>query len=105
MIQGWLIARSILFFKQKRAYEMSIGDWSSDVCSSDLRYACRPAGVSGTFTWPKHGTARHSRRRTTSILTRMALKTHEMLLFMKHRASLLPAGSRVPSCHGASAAG
>src|SRR6184192_200617 len=23
-------------FKQKTAYEMSIGDWSSDVCSSDL---------------------------------------------------------------------
>src|SRR6184192_2302489 len=27
------------FFKQKTAYEMSIGDWSSDVCSSDLYYA------------------------------------------------------------------
>src|SRR3546814_13812398 len=25
------------FFKQKTAYEMRIGDWSSDVCSSDLR--------------------------------------------------------------------
>src|SRR3546814_9322287 len=24
------------FFKQKPAYEMSISDWSSDVCSSDL---------------------------------------------------------------------
>src|SRR3546814_1240696 len=24
------------FFKQKTAYEMSIRDWSSDVCSSDL---------------------------------------------------------------------
>src|SRR3546814_1564772 len=24
------------FFKQKTAYEMSISDWSSDVCSSDL---------------------------------------------------------------------
>src|SRR3546814_8516310 len=28
------------FFKQKTAYEMRISDWSSDVCSSDLR----PAG-------------------------------------------------------------
>src|SRR3546814_13951634 len=27
----------IFFFKQKTAYEMRIGDWSSDVCSSDLR--------------------------------------------------------------------
>src|SRR3546814_20022553 len=26
----------MLFFEQKRAYEMRISDWSSDVCSSDL---------------------------------------------------------------------
>src|SRR3546814_4700738 len=26
----------MLFFKQKTAYEMRIGDWSADVCSSDL---------------------------------------------------------------------
>src|SRR3546814_13545266 len=25
------------FFKQKTAYEMRISDWSTDVCSSDLR--------------------------------------------------------------------
>src|SRR5213594_457704 len=25
------------FFKQKTAYEISVRDWSSDVCSSDLR--------------------------------------------------------------------
>src|SRR3546814_3415663 len=31
-----------LFFKQKTAYEMRISDWSSDVCSSDLRHP-RPA--------------------------------------------------------------
>jgi len=24
------------FFKQKTAYEITYGDWSSDVCSSDL---------------------------------------------------------------------
>src|SRR3546814_3900383 len=27
-----------VFFKQKTAYEMRISGWSSDVCSSDLRY-------------------------------------------------------------------
>src|SRR3546814_3495147 len=27
----------IFFFKQKTAYEMRMSDWSSDVCSSDLR--------------------------------------------------------------------
>src|SRR3546814_7077563 len=30
---------SFFFFKQKTAYEMRISDWSSDVCSSDLRDA------------------------------------------------------------------
>src|SRR3546814_3409292 len=29
----------VFFFKQKTAYEMRISDWSSDVCSSDLRNA------------------------------------------------------------------
>src|SRR3546814_5596170 len=29
------------FFKQKTAYEMRISDWSSDVCSSDLRHPAR----------------------------------------------------------------
>src|SRR3546814_3233095 len=28
----------VFFFKQKTAYEMRISDWSSDVCSSDLRW-------------------------------------------------------------------
>src|SRR3546814_8193477 len=28
---------SFFFFKQMKAYEMRISDWSSDVCSSDLK--------------------------------------------------------------------
>src|SRR3546814_7911988 len=36
----------VFFFKQKTAYEMRISDWSSDVCSSDLkdrsRAGCAP---------------------------------------------------------------
>src|SRR3546814_4379392 len=38
------------FFKQKTAYEMRISDWSSDVCSSDLktrRSVDRDRAVSG----------------------------------------------------------
>src|SRR3546814_7237400 len=31
----------VFCFKQKTAYEMRISDWSSDVCSSDLRRAER----------------------------------------------------------------
>src|SRR3546814_10819037 len=38
MWQVELIIRHLFFFKQKTAYEMRISDWSSDVCSSDLRY-------------------------------------------------------------------
>src|SRR3546814_15752035 len=33
----------VFFFKQKTAYEMRISDWSSDVCSSDLRAEYSPA--------------------------------------------------------------
>src|SRR3546814_3659066 len=40
----------LFFFKQKTAYEMRISDWSSDVCSSDLR--------SGD-TEPRRGDERH----------------------------------------------
>src|SRR5881628_4117305 len=35
------------FFKQKTAYEMSVSDWSSDVCSSDLRGLPAPKVVVG----------------------------------------------------------
>src|SRR3546814_6705780 len=47
------IAVLMVFIKQKTAYEMRISDWSSDVCSSDLRSpptsASRPAHV----TWSR----------------------------------------------------
>src|SRR3546814_6486166 len=32
-----LLLCCVFFFKQKTAYEMRISDWSSDVCSSDLK--------------------------------------------------------------------
>src|SRR3546814_5920507 len=35
----------VFFFKQKTAYEMRISDWSSDVCSSDLK-------LRGVFNFP-----------------------------------------------------
>src|SRR3546814_15489638 len=34
----------VFFFRQKRAYEMRISDWSSDVCSSDLAAASLASG-------------------------------------------------------------
>src|SRR3546814_2644567 len=39
MYYYWLCDAFVFFFKQKTAYEMRISDWSSDVCSSDLRDA------------------------------------------------------------------
>src|SRR3546814_9930779 len=36
-----MIIVCLLFVKQKTAYEMRISDWSSDVCSSDLRSCLR----------------------------------------------------------------
>ena len=41
----WLLLLLFLFlffffFKQKTAYEIGTGDWSSDVCSSDLYCRC-----------------------------------------------------------------
>ena len=32
----WFGVVFFFFFKQKTAYEIGTGDWSSDVCSSDL---------------------------------------------------------------------
>src|SRR5881398_1189505 len=37
------------FFKQKTAYEMLSGDWSSDVCSSDLMRLTSSSRVAGGF--------------------------------------------------------
>src|SRR3546814_18234822 len=39
MFSSWLM--DFFLFKQNTAYEMRISDWSSDVCSSDLRPAGR----------------------------------------------------------------
>src|SRR3546814_19075409 len=39
----------VFFFKQKTAYEMRISDWSSDVCSSDLRIGREAAAVVADF--------------------------------------------------------
>src|SRR3546814_20778892 len=55
-------------FKQKTAYEMRISDWSSDVCSSDLRSRSR-GSAKGNKAWlriqsccPDASKMRHSRR-------------------------------------------
>src|SRR3546814_3168359 len=37
VLYRFVLFGGFFFFKQKTAYEMRISDWSSDVCSSDLR--------------------------------------------------------------------
>ena len=39
------------FFKQKTAYEIGTGDWSSDVCSSDLEGSKGSLIRNGWFQW------------------------------------------------------
>src|SRR3546814_4186013 len=39
----------VFFFKQKTAYGMRISDWSSDVCSSDLKLAALDDGKARTI--------------------------------------------------------
>src|SRR3546814_1307938 len=50
------------FFKQKTAYEMRISDWSSDVCSSDLR---RPPRA------PRHHVSRRRHERLSRQRARL----------------------------------
>src|SRR3546814_5756131 len=46
----FLLLSVFFFFKQKTAYEMRISDWSSDVCSSDLRrQGVESGGVTGAL--------------------------------------------------------
>src|SRR5881628_3415297 len=53
------LARAVFFFKQKTAYEVSVSDWSSDVCSSDL--AGRGTSCSRRHRWPSRGSVPSSR--------------------------------------------
>src|SRR3546814_15923819 len=45
MIVSVFVFLCLFFFKQKTAYEMRISDWSSDVCSSDLRDFLQGAAI------------------------------------------------------------
>src|SRR3546814_7346060 len=66
MVIGYLICVVTLlvfvfFFKQKTAYEMRISDWSSDVCSSDLKHCDRTTSTR-CFIHPKSNSARRRER-------------------------------------------
>src|SRR3546814_15889585 len=94
---------AFVFFKQKTAYEMRISDWSSDVCSSDLRHRVaggpnqpsgrssgRPAFVPETpNTWclrpARHKRPRHQEGRGNPARVRLEGRD-------THRAASVPRG-------------
>src|SRR3546814_10129409 len=56
----------VFFFKQTTAYEMRISDWSSDVCSSDLRSwlsrsGCRRLAACDRYQYHRHAAAASAR--------------------------------------------
>src|SRR3546814_5316732 len=53
------------FFKQKTAYEMRISDWSSDVCSSDLKHGhdVSRSPLENCRLWPRSWRAAFPHRR------------------------------------------
>src|SRR3546814_1822850 len=61
-VAGTLVCVLFFFFKHKTAYEMRISDWSSDVCSSDLRSVRseRPRKETGGYARRVPGTAGES---------------------------------------------
>src|SRR3546814_4286622 len=57
----------VFFFKQKTAYEMRISDWSSDVCSSDLRGPARADHAAAAFAHAR-GDRRSARATSRKLL-------------------------------------
>src|SRR3546814_17434567 len=49
-----IVYQCFFFFKQKTASEMRISDWSSDVCSSDLRQRIAQIALHGRTAEAKH---------------------------------------------------
>src|ERR1044071_1802631 len=80
----WRTSESVVFFKQKTAYEISTRDWSSDVCSSDL--CCR---------WTRRDRQRHGVTWTDGI--------HHLNRERRERRCFRYVGDNAgagPFCHG-----
>src|SRR3546814_15368232 len=72
MVVLFLRSFDFFFFKQKTAYEMRISDWSSDVCSSDLRSRSRRSlvelGMADSSAGQEFGGHQHQRHHRTQAL-------------------------------------
>src|SRR5213079_2165418 len=81
------------FFKQKTAYEITTGDWSSDVCSSDLREAIETALSCIGLTPPER--ARVIRIKNTLMLGEIEV-SEAFSPDLAKRPDLTPLGEPVP---------
>src|SRR3546814_3168434 len=63
------------FFKQKTAYEMRISDWSSDVCSSDLRVLLEgaPAPLSALDVSRQFAQGKRAEKKIEDVLRTLAV--------------------------------
>src|SRR3546814_5642260 len=80
------------FFKQKTAYEMRISDWSSDVCSSDLKNHFRVRGDEARL--PERlfrHLARHARPRADAVRQRPRFREGTRAEGAAGRGNLVPA--------------
>src|SRR3546814_921763 len=84
---------SFFFFKQKTAYDRRIGDWSADVCSSDLASGLvRPALRNSQVTSVQNATIP---RDITSQAPQPQSPCHDHIAVPPHRTTLVS-----PSSHG-----
>src|SRR3546814_16523941 len=87
----------MLFFKQKTAYELRISDWSSDVCSSDLRQSrnasqcARPMVKAGNRMWNEITNANCTRERKSGDSSRSSTWRDSAARGERRRAPCAPA--------------
>src|SRR3546814_13564237 len=75
---SWPFLLGFFFFKQKTAYEMRISDWSSDVCSSDLRLKKMRRSTSRFSTRPMLWKVETLSKRPTFSCTALSLRVSTM---------------------------
>src|SRR3546814_10201729 len=78
-----LVYACFFFFKQKTAYEMRISDWSSDVCSSDLK-----------FLSPRGGGREEGRKEATPVLSRWVRRSPGGPTMLRRRSIFFKPGFR-----------
>src|SRR3546814_1704499 len=87
-----------LFFKHKTAYEVRISDWSSDVCSSDLRGRRGDARMvqyaMGVDIFRRVPERRLARRRAAEQNGEFGIEADEAFEYARRALHRLPGGDR-----------